>query len=148
MEKITFRQLLNLIYNNKAPKWIKHEYSDREYEYIGIDYVDCEGEYLSSDISRVLLLEQMAHEKCITISEEILTKTEKEYLSNIIKPFKKYISVIKKISIKSQEQIIIMYHDYLNTDGSSFILFPTFKQGTMYRGMELYKEYTLKELGL
>ena len=66
-----------------------------------------------------------------------------KYLSNIIKPFKKYISVIKKISIKSQEQIIIMYHDYLNTDGSSFILFPTFKQGTMYRGMELYKEYTL-----
>ena len=42
-----------------------------------------------------------------------------------------------------------MFDDYicigLNDEAISL---PYFKKGTMYKGMELYKEYTLKELGL
>jgi len=31
---------------------------------------------------------------------------------------------------------------------NGIISFPNFKKGTMYKGMEVYKEYSLEELGL
>ena len=110
----------------------------------GIEFVTL-GELVSNRFTG----KQLAEKKIIDFFDDILTDKEKAYLSNLIKPFKKYISEIKKRSIGSQEQIVITYHDYLNTDETtSDILLPTFKQGTMYRGMKLWKKYTLEELGL
>lgn len=151
MKQITFRELLNLVYDEKPPKRII--YNDREYQFTRTDYMDYEGEYISGAIGERLLLVEMENDKCITIYDDILDDKEKEYLLNIIKPFKKYVIAIKKIPIDNQERIIIRYHDYLNADedihGSSFGMgLPTFKQGTMYKGMEMYKEYTVEELGL
>lgn len=74
------------------------------------------------------------------VEKEILDEKEKEYLSAVIRPFKDRIEFIAKRK---------MFDDYicigLNDEAISL---PYFKKGTMYKGMELYKEYTLKELGL
>ncbi len=78
----------------------------------------------------------------IKIPKTILDDIEKEYLSNIIKPFRKRIVFIRKGKRgNGDEYIKIQISDY-------FIIFPDFKEGTMYKGMEVFKEYSLDELGL
>lgn len=84
----------------------------------------------------------------VKIAKPILDDVEKEYLSNIIKPFRNKVKWIKKISRttkKNFEYIRICYdeHDY-----TSFLNLPDFKVNRMYKGMEIDKEYTLEELGL
>ena len=83
----------------------------------------------------------------IKIPSEILNEEEKEYLSVVIKPFRDRIVWIKKVDspIQNHEYIKICYQDH------NYIIvlnFPDFKAGTMYRGLELCKDYTLEELGL
>lgn len=73
--------------------------------------------------------------------KDILDKQEKEYLSAIIKPFKKRVDYIQKLLGGRGEFIIIAF------DNDSTCL-PYFKRDTMYKGMEIEKRYTLKELGL
>ncbi len=77
------------------------------------------------------------------VEKEILDDAEKEYLKNVIKPFKDKISNIsKEPSILGKKFICI------NFKNEEFMCFPYFKKETMYKGMELEKQYTLKELGL
>lgn len=71
---------------------------------------------------------------------EILTEKEKAYLSVVIKPFRERVKCIRKIVFKKEFLKI-----YLEDDN---IPFPFFTKGTMYKGMEADKEYTLEELGL
>ena len=77
---------------------------------------------------------------CI-LKKEILDEKETEYLSAIIKPFRNNLEFIIKYSAIDEEYIII----HLKKGG---IALPNFKKGAMYKGMELNKTYTLKELGL
>lgn len=74
--------------------------------------------------------------------KEILDEKEKEYLSAVIRPFKGRVDYIQKEISDAREDIVVCvaYDDYLS--------FPYFEKGTMYKGMELGKKYTLKELGL
>lgn len=74
----------------------------------------------------------------------ILDDVEKAYLSAVIKPFRKDIKYIKKIDfvIRAKECLLIKMRD-LSTEW-----FPLFEKGTMYKGMEANREYTLEELGL
>lgn len=81
----------------------------------------------------------------------ILTEKEKSYLSAVIKPYRHSVMGIKKDSIQgySQEWITIEYSDETNkTYGYGIATLPNFKFGTMYKGMEANKLYTLKELEL
>lgn len=71
----------------------------------------------------------------------ILTDKEKAYLSAVIKPFRKKVEYVKKIDCGKKEFLKI----YLKDDN---IPFPFFTKGTMYKGMELNKRYTLEELEL
>ena len=73
--------------------------------------------------------------------EEILDDIEKEYLSAVIKPFRDRVRCIEKKISGGREYIRI------NVKGE-WLLFPYFIKGTMYRGMERNKEYSLEELGL
>ena len=75
--------------------------------------------------------------------EPILDEKERRYLSAVIKPFK--VSWIIKRTMKNDcgEYIKIA----LKNDDECLI-FPNFKTGTMYKGMEAEKRYTPKELGL
>lgn len=81
-------------------------------------------------------------EKGYIIEKGILDDVEKEYLLNIIKPFRDKVEYVCKKGALSGEYISI------NIVKDSIITFPNFKKNTMYKGMEAYKEYTLKELGL
>ena len=71
----------------------------------------------------------------------ILTEKEKAYLSAVIKPFTEEVETIEKASFEEDEQLQI-------SDGDTVMAFPCFEKGTMYKGMEEYKYYTLEELGL
>lgn len=76
------------------------------------------------------------------VEKEILDDVEKEYLSAVIKPFKNRISDIVKKNSDSEKSYIAIH---INSES---LYFPYFKKGTMYKGMEADKKYTLKELGL
>lgn len=76
------------------------------------------------------------------VEKEILDDAEKEYLKNVIKPFKDEVKFIRKCNALSGEFIHI---GIINETG---IFLPNFKKNTMYEGMETEKKYTLKELGL
>lgn len=74
----------------------------------------------------------------------ILDDVEKAYLSAVIKPFRERIKCIRKINHSSvnndQFLCIVLANDRCGL--------PNFKKGTMYKGMEEDRDYTLKELGL
>lgn len=77
-------------------------------------------------------------------SEPILDNAEREYLSEAIKPFRKKVAYIRKnkSSFKDKQFISLgLYND-------DFMYFPYFENDAMYKGMELGRKYTVKELGL
>lgn len=78
--------------------------------------------------------------------EPILEEDEREYLAAVIRPFKENVCTVCKKYIQScsglsYEYIVVK----LNAERWGF---PKFVEGTMYKGMELDKEYSLEELGL
>lgn len=101
-------------------------------------------QYLEANFGKIIKVERPVIYETIYEVKEILDKEEKEYLSSVIKPFKNKIRLIRKTStlIGSKEYIVISVKD-----GSSLI-FPSFKTGTMYKGMKIDKGYTLEELRL
>ena len=76
--------------------------------------------------------------------KEILNDSEKEYLSNFVKPFRDRVKYISKYfhEYANDYFISIEYENDLDTN------FPDFSNKEIYKGMELNKKYTLKELGL
>lgn len=83
--------------------------------------------------------------------EPILDDIEKEYLSNVIKPFKKRISSITKVKDVAFGSVsnVHYYIDIQLDDGDDFCFLPSFKPSArMYKGMEVNRKYTLKELNL
>ena len=76
--------------------------------------------------------------------DPILDDVEKEYLSAVIKPFRKKISYIRKSkdSRKGKNYIKIEFCD------GDCMFFPNLSNNAMYKGMEVNKEYSLEELGL
>lgn len=74
---------------------------------------------------------------------KILDEKEKEYLSAVIKPFRKKVKYIeKRFWTPNLEYLSIRLKN------NEFFEFPNFKKGKMYKGMEHDKYYTLEELGL
>ena len=75
----------------------------------------------------------------------ILDDVEKAYLSAVIKPFREKVESIKKFEnyYSAQEYIHIAMKK-----GTDYCSLPWFRKGTMYKGMEAYKLYTLEDLGL
>lgn len=81
------------------------------------------------------------------IYKPILDDKEKKYLSHIIKPFKEKVKYIKKFKRGEDKECIGIA--YPENNGKYYTIdFPDFEKGTMYKGMELEKEYTLEDLGL
>lgn len=80
----------------------------------------------------------------------ILDDVEKAYLRSVIKPFKDKTLYIYKTEIQNEKNHYIRIVVKSICDGldEEEIAFPLFKKNTMYKGMELDKQYTLKELGL
>lgn len=86
-------------------------------------------------------------------AKDVLDEVEKKYLKSIIRPFKRVEYIVKK---KSEDcngntfyYIVIATISVASDYEIDPIYFPYFKpESKMYEGMELNKEYTLKELGL
>ena len=79
------------------------------------------------------------------IEVEILTESEREYLSAVIKPFRDVITYIVKSEVES-----VLGNNYnfitIKMRGGDSIILPMFPTGKYYKNMEAYKDYTLKEL--
>ena len=83
--------------------------------------------------------------------EQILDEAEKNYLSAVIRPFRNEVRYISKKwgATKETSFARIEAKCCRAKDGmTSWLCFPVFNAGTMYKGMEPNKEYTLEELGL
>ena len=76
-------------------------------------------------------------------AKSILDDAEKRYLSNIIKPFRDRIDYITKFNLSNGKEYI-----FIKLKNNEIISLPFFVAGTMYKGMENDKDYTLKELSL
>ena len=81
---------------------------------------------------------------CEEYKYPILDDVEREYLSAVIKPFRKKISCIRKRKdvTKGKKYIQIEL-----CDGDT-MYFPYLANDEMYKGMELDRNYTFEELGL
>lgn len=75
------------------------------------------------------------------VHPQILDDAERRYLKGVIRPFRESVRSIAKSDIYKDEVICI-------DTKKRYMAFPPFKAGTMYKGMELNRKYTLEELGL
>ena len=108
----------------------------------GLEYFSCgNGFTISSTLNRLLNGEY----KVVKIPKPVLDDVEKEYLSHVIKPFREKILHISKLSSKDGESICIDIRYDWEEDS---IVLPKFAAGTLYKGMEIGKEYSVKDLGL
>lgn len=84
---------------------------------------------------------------------DILDKQEKEYLRNVIKPFRDRVKSIAKQNYTNGYDYISISVSYPINDcfdcfGTDSLFLPVFKSGTMYNNMKVDRKYTLEELGL
>ena len=81
--------------------------------------------------------------KIVVTPKEILTDKEREYLRNVIEPIKDRVSFIVKLEYHTSQK----HYIYIELNDGCIELYP-FEPDTQFKSMELYKEYTLEELGL
>ena len=128
------------IYNTKP-------YKDEEYGFFSTKFGS--GYLFNKCVSDVLFQNVTWENSPIQYrNSELLTPKEKEYLNFVFKPFANDILYVQK-----RQSYIIDDIEYIEActykDGkTSSISFPYFKKGTMYKGMNSEKQYTLKELGI
>ena len=84
--------------------------------------------------------------------EPILDDAEREYLSAVIRPFRDDVKFIVKykgcFSSMAYEEIAVWYRNKMRGDVYHSFILPSFEKGTMYKGVEVNRHYTLEELGL
>ena len=101
--------------------------------------LDADGWWFNSNLIMTVL---EGRAKIIKLPKPILDDVEKKYLSNVIKPFRDDVKCIIKYSVDYVEWITICMKTCHDMD------FPIFGVGTMYKGMELDREYSLEDLEL
>ena len=115
-------------------KWLDHESMEI--------YAD-DGVYRLNSNSNAVLLRGLVNWLEAEYKESILDEKEREYLKAVIRPWRDKVKSISKEKFFKGDQYIAIR---LKTDEGVYL--PTFQQGTMYKGMELNKDYTLEDLGL
>ena len=75
--------------------------------------------------------------------EPILTDSKREYLSAVIKPFRKKVMDAVKTQYSGGKQSI-----RIRICAGDYVELPLFNNNTMYKGMDVGKYYTPEELGL
>lgn len=78
----------------------------------------------------------------------VLDRVEREYLKAVIWPLRKIIVTVSKNRLNNDLEYIALRVKSFKKDEEENMCFPSFKIGTMYKGMELGKKYSLEELGL
>lgn len=98
-------------------------------------------------ILKCLYTHDLNHGTWQLYKEPILDEEEKEYLNNVIKPFKnkvRYIVKYKSLFSFNEDYIQI----YVKKSDNPYLNLPTFISDSMYKNMEICLKYSLKELGL
>ena len=108
-------------------------------------YYNTEGDYWNKASFHTLCNLLNGKYEVIKLPKSILTKQERNYLSSVVKPFREKILHISKLTGKNGEYICIDIRFDWEEDS---ILLPKFATGTLYKGMEIGKEYSVKDLGL
>ena len=80
----------------------------------------------------------------VKIPESILTEQEKLSLSTVIKPYRKKVEYICKLTYHEYDKEYL----YISLDNGATTRLPDFDTNTMYKGVELGRRYSLMELGL
>lgn len=104
-----------------------------------------DGTYVSCYIDNLLTGES----ELVKLPKPILDDVEREYLSNVIKPFRdrdRVIYIVKRSTYCGD--FIKICLEQCNDMYSESIVLPYFKKGTMYKGMKVDYEYSLEELCL
>ena len=97
----------------------------------------------ASGYGQIIKIERpVKYETVYEAPKPILDKEEKEYLENVIRPFKDRVKGIRRTDGYTKQFIII------EMISEKDVSLPYFKAGSMYKGMELCKSYTIEELGL
>lgn len=97
----------------------------------------------------VLKIERpVKYETIYEAPKQILDKEEKAYLEAVIRPFRDRVIRIEKNNGFDYEWISIDLESIGYSIETDDFCLPSFPKDTMYKGMELNKEYTLDELGL
>lgn len=84
----------------------------------------------------------------VKIPKQILEEKEKEYLSAVIKPFRNSVVAIVKRGDYGCDNYSCIRIIVEQNGNLEWISLPIFKTKTMYKDMEIDKDYTLEELGL
>lgn len=142
---MTFEEALKALMNGKK---IRKKAWDR-----GIYRMRGDGKYIidqEGNESAILIDGSFDADVWEEYKEDILDEKEKEYLSAVIKPFRDRVTHIAKV----EEDIHWFYWIMIRVDIGflddyyEFCLPPFEETSSMYKNMEVGKEYTLKELGL
>ena len=106
--------------------------------YIGMTIQELENKYND----KILEVKRPTQYKTTFIKKEILDEAEKRYLRAVIRPFKdKVINIEKGIGWNG-------YYISIRLKDDDSVNLPYFRSNEMYKGMEIDKEYSVKELGL
>ena len=114
-------------------KWIGHESMEI--------YAD-DGVYRMNSNSNAILLRGLVNWLEDEYKEPILDDKEREYLSAVIRPWRDKVKSIAKYRYSEEVEYICI------EIRCKYIDLPPFKAGTMYKGMELCREYSIEDLGL
>ena len=109
------------------------EYKGKKYDVY--KEIDCD----NNKFNKVLQLKE--------VKEEILDEEEKEYLNNVIKPFRNRIIGIKKEECCMSDLDVESEMIFIIDKKQGHSLLP-FRKNSMYVGMKLNEPYTLEQLGL
>lgn len=109
---------------------------------------------------KIVTLHDESNIKSFTVEEfvkyldkpiQILDKTEKRYIRNIVAPFWKIVKYVKKESdgCGKHYYIVIAYDEVIYGNSTTHLYLPSFDiDSEMYSNMEVDKRYTLEELGI
>lgn len=154
MSDMTFRKRLLDVNSDNSLKCALADYGSTRYP-LFVSFVNNVG----INVARELIVRVKAYARALELdpdefatiindicvayySTSVLDEVEWRYLKQVIRPFRSKIKFIKKTWHFTN-------HEYIQVDlGNDVMQFPSFKEGTMYKGMKQEKEYTLEELGL
>ena len=87
----------------------------------------------------------------VEIDKPILSDSEKDYLENVLKPFKDRILFAKKTTVyDTNSDYEYVYFKVVTPDNEdyNYLVLPYFIKGTMYKEMKHGEQYSLEKLGL
>lgn len=105
-------------------------------------------DYLPIPVFNHLFKNVKADGRPICFRKPILDDTEREYLKAVFKPFASRIELVKKQRCNEMWEGTEYIQVLIKEPAGDNAQLPVFKAGTMYKGMNLNKAYTLDELGI